>query len=76
MNQAGSTTNDTIEPICPSYLVELSVVTASGQEGVGEDMKNFTEQLKPYPLFCIVKIKDGRFYWYISVYYDIAIQLS
>lgn len=49
MNQPGNTTNDTIEPVCPSYLVELSVVTSSGQEAVGDDMKNFAEQLKPYP---------------------------
>lgn len=47
MNQPGNTTNDTIEPVCPSYLVELSVVTSSGQEAVGDDMKNFAEQLKP-----------------------------
>ncbi|XP_062571726.1 mediator of RNA polymerase II transcription subunit 18-like [Saccostrea cucullata] len=47
MNQPGTTTNDSIESICPSYLVELSVVTSSGQEGVGEDIKNFAEQLKP-----------------------------
>lgn len=49
MNQPGNTTNDTIETVCPSYLVELSVVTSSGQEAVGDDMKNFAEQLKPYP---------------------------
>lgn len=47
MNQPGITTNDTIETVCPSYLVELSVVTSSGQEAVGDDMKNFAEQLKP-----------------------------
>jgi len=33
-----------------SYLVELSVVAPYGQEQVQEDMRNFAEQLKPYPL--------------------------
>lgn len=30
-----------------SYLVELSVLAPTGQEGIGEDMKVFAEQLKP-----------------------------
>nr|XP_022334633.1 uncharacterized protein LOC111131411 [Crassostrea virginica] len=47
MNQPGHTAVEAVDAICPSYLVELSVVTSSGQEGVGEDMKNFAEQLKP-----------------------------
>ncbi|XP_074660346.1 mediator of RNA polymerase II transcription subunit 18-like [Tubulanus polymorphus] len=38
---------DNIEPLSQSYLVELSVVTISGQEQVQEDMKAFSEQLKP-----------------------------
>ncbi|KAK3103786.1 hypothetical protein FSP39_021892 [Pinctada imbricata] len=46
MNQP-SNVADNLEAVCPSFLVELSVVTALGQEGVGEDMKNFAEQLKP-----------------------------
>lgn len=30
-----------------SYLVELSVLAPTGQEGIGEDMRVFAEQLKP-----------------------------
>ena len=47
MNQQGDVNN--LEPITLSYLVELSVVAPTGQEQIGEDMKNFAEQLKPYP---------------------------
>jgi len=35
------------EDISKSYLVELSVVAPSGQEGLGEEVKQFAEQLKP-----------------------------
>lgn len=35
------------EPISQSYLVELSVLAPSGQDAIGEDMKQFAEQLKP-----------------------------
>lgn len=35
------------EPISSSYLVELSVLAASGQDAIGEDMRLFAEQLKP-----------------------------
>lgn len=35
------------EPISQSYLVELSVLAATGQEVIGEDMRTFAEQLKP-----------------------------
>lgn len=35
------------EPISQSYLVELSVLAATGQEAIGEDMKAFAEQLRP-----------------------------
>lgn len=49
MNQPGDTVNG-LEPMSNSHLVELSVVAPSGQEQIGEDMKNFAEQLKPYPL--------------------------
>ena len=47
MLQPGNT--DGLEPISLSCLVELSVVAPSGQEQIGDDMKNFAEQLKPYP---------------------------
>ena len=40
---------DSLEPVSTSSLVELSVIAPSGQEQIGEDMKNFAEQLKPYP---------------------------
>ncbi|XP_045174881.1 mediator of RNA polymerase II transcription subunit 18-like [Mercenaria mercenaria] len=45
INQQGDVNN--IEPITLSNLVELSVVAPTGQEQIGEDMKNFAEQLKP-----------------------------
>lgn len=35
------------EPISASYLVELSVLAATGQDAIGEDMRLFAEQLKP-----------------------------
>lgn len=35
------------EPISQSYLVELSVLAATGQDAIGDDMKLFAEQLKP-----------------------------
>lgn len=38
---------DTIEPVSQSYLVELSVVAPSGQEALADEMKAFSEQLKP-----------------------------
>ena len=38
------------ERLTSSCLVELSVVAPQGQEHIQEDMKNFAEQLKPYPL--------------------------
>ena len=38
-----------LEPVSLSYLVELSVVAPQGQDKIQEDMKNFAEQLKPYP---------------------------
>lgn len=36
-----------IEPLSHSYLVELSVVAPSGQDGLADEMKQFAEQLKP-----------------------------
>ncbi|KAI1287002.1 Mediator of RNA polymerase II transcription subunit 18 [Halotydeus destructor] len=35
------------ESVSPSYLVELSVVAPSGQDTLAEEMKSFSEQLKP-----------------------------
>ena len=35
------------EPISQSYLVELSVLAPTGQDAIGEDMRQFAEQLKP-----------------------------
>ncbi|CAL1548434.1 unnamed protein product, partial [Lymnaea stagnalis] len=49
--QPGKTEPQNWETISQSHLVELSVVAPLGQEQIGEDMKNFAEQLKPYPLF-------------------------
>ncbi|XP_025086296.1 mediator of RNA polymerase II transcription subunit 18-like [Pomacea canaliculata] len=38
---------DTPEPMTQSHLVELSVVAPLGQDSIGDDMRNFAEQLKP-----------------------------
>lgn len=38
---------DNLEPQTGSHLVELSVLAPSGNDAVGEDMKNFADQLKP-----------------------------
>ncbi|GFV48361.1 mediator of RNA polymerase II transcription subunit 18 [Trichonephila clavipes] len=38
---------DSIEPVSQSYLVELSVVAPTGQEALADEMKAFSEQLKP-----------------------------
>ncbi|XP_013381615.1 mediator of RNA polymerase II transcription subunit 18-like [Lingula anatina] len=43
--QPGDT--DKVEALSKSYLVELGVVTVSGQDQVQEEMKNFAEHLKP-----------------------------
>ena len=40
-----------VERLSGSCLVELSVVAAQGQDQIQEDMKNFAEQLKPYPFY-------------------------
>ncbi|XP_055901139.1 mediator of RNA polymerase II transcription subunit 18-like isoform X2 [Biomphalaria glabrata] len=45
--QPGKTDSSNWEPLSMSHLVELSVVAPLGQEQIGEDMKNFAEQLKP-----------------------------
>lgn len=42
---------DNIEPLSNSYLVELGVVAPYGQDAIQEDMRNFAEQLKPYPCY-------------------------
>ncbi|XP_054711662.1 mediator of RNA polymerase II transcription subunit 18-like isoform X2 [Uloborus diversus] len=38
---------ESIETVSQSYLVELSVVAPSGQEALADEMKAFSEQLKP-----------------------------
>ncbi|KAH9519319.1 Mediator of RNA polymerase II transcription subunit 18 [Bulinus truncatus] len=45
--QPGKIDQTNWEPLSQSHLVELSVVAPLGQEQIGEDMKNFAEQLKP-----------------------------
>lgn len=35
------------EPISQSYLVECSVLAATGQDKIGDEMKAFAEQLRP-----------------------------
>jgi len=55
----GKTEQTNLEPLSASHLVELSVVAPLGQEQIGEDMKNFAEQLKP--LVSLDKIDPRRF---------------
>lgn len=57
MQQPGKTDQNNLEGISTSHLVELSVVAPMGQESIGEDMKNFAEQLKP---LCILEKVDHR----------------
>uniref|UniRef100_A0A0B6ZG29 Mediator of RNA polymerase II transcription subunit 18 n=1 Tax=Arion vulgaris TaxID=1028688 RepID=A0A0B6ZG29_9EUPU len=45
--QPGKVDAHNLDPLGQSHLVELSVVAPLGQEQIGEDMKNFAEQLKP-----------------------------
>ena len=47
--QVPGNVTDNIEPLTSSYLVELSVVERSHQEQIQDDMKSFSDQLKPYP---------------------------
>ncbi|XP_037808579.1 mediator of RNA polymerase II transcription subunit 18 [Lucilia sericata] len=35
------------EPVCHSFLVELSVLAPNGQDAIGDEMRIFAEQLKP-----------------------------
>lgn len=35
------------EPISQSYLVECSVLAATGQDAIGNEMKAFADQLRP-----------------------------
>jgi mediator of RNA polymerase II transcription subunit 18 len=47
-----------LEPVSGSHYVEMSVVTPSGQDAVGEDMRNLAEQLKP--LITLDKVDHRR----------------
>ncbi|XP_022083549.1 mediator of RNA polymerase II transcription subunit 18-like [Acanthaster planci] len=38
---------DALEPLSVSHLVELSIIAPSGTDGIGEDMRAFSEQLRP-----------------------------
>lgn len=44
--EAGKGSNE-LDPVSGSHYVEMSVVTPTGQDIVGEDMRNLAEQLKP-----------------------------
>ncbi|XP_034233580.1 mediator of RNA polymerase II transcription subunit 18 [Thrips palmi] len=45
MNQNKS--QESMEPLSESYLVELSVLAPRGQDAIAEDMRSFAEQLRP-----------------------------
>jgi len=44
---------DVVDAFTGSYLVELSIVTAHCHEQIQDDIKNFADQLKPYPSYNI-----------------------
>ena len=67
MQQPGNV-SDNIEPLSMSYLVELSVVAPLHQEQIQDDMKNFSEQLKPYPLCVLLHLKFIYLYLYRTVF--------
>lgn len=48
-----------MEPLSPSYLVELSVLAPTGQDAIAEDMKNFAEQLRPLVMLEKVDYKQS-----------------
>ncbi|XP_005091072.1 mediator of RNA polymerase II transcription subunit 18 [Aplysia californica] len=58
LQQPGKTDQSNLEPLGSSHLVELSVVAPLGQEQIGDDMKNFAEQLKP--LVSLEKVDHRR----------------
>ena len=39
------------QPVFERYLVELSAITSSGQDLIGNEMRMFADQLKPYPSY-------------------------
>ena len=41
---------DIVDALTGSHLVELSIVTAHCHDQIQDDIKNFADQLKPYPL--------------------------
>ncbi|ODN06124.1 Mediator of RNA polymerase II transcription subunit 18 [Orchesella cincta] len=45
-SEAGKAPHE-LEPVSGSHYVEMSVVTPTGQDIVGEDMRNLAEQIKP-----------------------------
>lgn len=49
---------DPMEHVSNSYLVELSVVAPSGQDGLADEVKSFAEQLKP--LVSLEKVDPRR----------------
>ena len=45
---------DIVDTITGSHLVELSIVTAHCHDQIQDDIKNFADQLKPYPLVLFI----------------------
>jgi len=44
---------DNVDAFTGSYLVELSIVTAHCHDQIQDDIKNFADQLKPYPFMML-----------------------
>ncbi len=53
---------ESTDRLTSSCLVELSVVAAQGQDQIQEDMKNFAEQLKPYPFKSYVIMHNLQYF--------------
>ena len=57
VHQRGNTEN--VNPLSQSYLVELSVAAHPGHDQVQDDIRNFAEQLKPYPFVNFIETFDS-----------------
>jgi len=58
---------DVVDAFTGSYLVELSIVTAHCHEQIQDDIKNFADQLKPYPSY------DIQLLILLIVFYSLAV---
>ena len=60
MQVVSSGNPDIVDSFTGSYLVEISIVTAHCHDQIQDDIKNFADQLKPYPYLEIVLYRRLR----------------